>query len=146
MAEFVLKSNFFEFNGNIKKQISGTAIGTKCAPTYACIFVDELEHDFLQTQDHQSFLWLRYIDNIFFIWTHGEKKIQNFLEKLNKFHPNIKFTHESSKENILFLDLNIKLSEGSWKDNLRGTCIQNLWIGTNIYTTLPFILSTTNNL
>ena len=34
MAEFVLKSNFFEFNGNIKQQISGTAIGTKCAPTY----------------------------------------------------------------------------------------------------------------
>ena len=33
MAEFVLKSNFFEFNGNIKQQISRTAIGTKCALT-----------------------------------------------------------------------------------------------------------------
>ena len=53
MAEFVLKSNFFEFNGKIKQQISGTAIGTKCAPTYGCIFMDELERGFLQTQDHQ---------------------------------------------------------------------------------------------
>ena len=37
MAEFVLKSNFFKFNGQIKQQISGTAIGTKCGPTYTCI-------------------------------------------------------------------------------------------------------------
>ena len=54
--------------------------------------MDELELDFLKIQDHQQFLWLRYIDDIFFIWTHGEKKLQNCLEKLNKLHPNIKFT------------------------------------------------------
>ena len=28
MAEFVLKNNFFEFNGSVKQQVSGTAIGT----------------------------------------------------------------------------------------------------------------------
>ena len=33
MAEFVLKNNYFEFNGQVKQQISGTAIGTKFAPT-----------------------------------------------------------------------------------------------------------------
>ena len=38
MTEFILKNNFFEFNGQIKQQFSGTAIGTKCAPTYACIY------------------------------------------------------------------------------------------------------------
>ena len=79
----------------------------KCASTYAWIFMDELERGFLQTPDHEPFLWLRYIDNIFFIWTHSEKRLQTFLEKLCKFHPNIKFTHESSKENISFLDLSI---------------------------------------
>ena len=107
MAEFVLKSNFF--NGNIKQQTSGTAIGTKCAPIWACIFMDELERAFLQTQEHQPFLWLRYIDDIFFIWTHGEKRLQAFLEKFNKFHPNIKFSHESSKQSIWFLDPSVKL-------------------------------------
>ena len=50
MAEFVLKNNYFEFNGQVKHQISGTAIGTKFAPTYACIFMDEIETKFLQTQ------------------------------------------------------------------------------------------------
>ena len=42
MAEFVLKINFFEFNGSVKQQVSGTVIGTKCAPTYACIYMDEV--------------------------------------------------------------------------------------------------------
>ena len=87
-------------------------IDTKCAPTYACIFMDKMEWYFLQTQDHQPLLWLRYIDDIFFICAHVEKILQTFLEKLNKFHHNVKFTHESSKENISFLDLNLKLSEG----------------------------------
>ena len=42
MADFVLKNNYFEFNGQIKQQISGTAIGTKFAPPYACLFMDKI--------------------------------------------------------------------------------------------------------
>ena len=45
----------------------------------------------------------------------GWKRLQIFLEKLNKFHPNINVTHESDKENISFLELNVKLSEGQLK-------------------------------
>ena len=61
-----------EFNNEIKQQISGTAIGTKFARPYACIYMDKTETDFLKMQELQLFVWLRYIDNIFFIWTHGE--------------------------------------------------------------------------
>ena len=118
MTEFVFRNNFFEFSGNIKQQISGTAIAAMCAPAYSCIFMDELERGFLQTQDHQPFLWLRYMADIFFIWAHGEKKLQNFLEKLSKCHPNIKFSHESREENISFLDINVKLSEGQLETDL----------------------------
>ena len=32
MAYFVLKNNYFEFNGQIQQSISSTAIGTKFAP------------------------------------------------------------------------------------------------------------------
>ena len=49
-AEFVLKNNFFKFNSQIKQQISGTAIGSKCAPTYACIFMDKVETVFGKTK------------------------------------------------------------------------------------------------
>ena len=42
MTEFVLKNKFFEFNGSVKEAVSGTVIGTKCAPTYACIHMDDI--------------------------------------------------------------------------------------------------------
>ena len=50
MAKFVLASNYFEFNEKVCKQISGTGVGTKFAPPYACIFMDEMETSFLKTQ------------------------------------------------------------------------------------------------
>ena len=55
---------------------------------------------------------------IFFIWTHGEDKLKTFLENLNQFHPNIKFTHDSSTESIPFLDLSVKLLQGKLETNL----------------------------
>ena len=60
-------ANYFEFNRDVKKQISETAIGTKFAPTYACIFMDETETRFLQFQSLQPLVWFRYINDIFFI-------------------------------------------------------------------------------
>ena len=99
MTEFVLKNNYFEFNGQVKHQISGTAIVTKFAPTYVCIFMDEIEIKFLQTQEFQPLVWFRYIDDVFFIWTHVRDKLVSFMTEFNNYHPNIKFTYESNKEN-----------------------------------------------
>ena len=44
MAEFGLKNNIFEF----KQQVAGAAISTKFAHPYACIYMDELEAEFLK--------------------------------------------------------------------------------------------------
>ena len=44
MAKFLLQNNHFEFNGETKQQISGTAIGTKFAPRYACTFMNQVEY------------------------------------------------------------------------------------------------------
>ena len=54
----------------------------------------DIETAFCETQELQSLVWLRYIDDIFFIWTHGEQEIQTFLPGLNNFHTDIKFTYE----------------------------------------------------
>ena len=63
-------------------------------------------------------IWWRYIDDIFFIWEHGEKPLKVFIDQVNKFHPTIKFTAEYSKEEVIFLDLYIKLIDGESKKNL----------------------------
>ena len=71
LTKFVLQNNYFKFNGEVKQQTSGTAIGTNPATPYACIFIDQVESEFLKTQQHQPLVWFRYIDDIFFIWTLG---------------------------------------------------------------------------
>ena len=53
---------YSEVNGEVKHQISGTAIGTEFAPTYAFIFMDQRGTSFLDTQDFQPLVWFRYID------------------------------------------------------------------------------------
>ena len=75
--------------------------------------MDKTETDFLKTQELQPFVWLRYIDDIFFIWTHGEAELKKFMEGLNNFLPNLQFTYESSKKSVAFLDLNVSLENGS---------------------------------
>ena len=47
ITAFVLKKNYFELAGKVKKQLLGTAIRIKFAQTYASIFMDKLESDLL---------------------------------------------------------------------------------------------------
>ena len=49
---------------------------------------------------------MRYIDNLFFIWTGTEKKLLSFLEEMYNIHPT-KFDSKFSKDEINFLDLTI---------------------------------------
>ena len=113
MADFVMKNNFFQFNSKFKLQKSGTAIGNKLAPPYACIFIDEVETEFHESQELQPFLWLSYIDDIFFIWTNREDELTQFLNELDNFHSNLKYTSETSSSTVNFLDLNISLRNGT---------------------------------
>ena len=72
----------------------------------------------MKKQKYEHFKWIRHIGDIFFIWTHAEDKLKTFLENLNQFLPNIKFTHQPGKESILFLDLTVKLSLGKLETDL----------------------------
>ena len=105
MARFVLKNNFFEFDTKVKQQISGTTIATKFAPPYACIFMDKVETEFLEKEPVMPWFWLRYIDDIFFIWTGNDGKLAEFMVRLGMFHLNLKFTWESSRSSVNFLDV-----------------------------------------
>ena len=118
MPEFVLNNGIFVFNNKAYQQKPGTAIGTKFAPLYACIFMDEVEKFFLETQSKKPLVWLRYVDDIFFIWTHGELELERFLKDLNNFTPNLSFPHEASKNCIPFLDLKVKLIDGKLETDL----------------------------
>ena len=82
--------------------------------------MDKIETDFLKTQELQPFVWLRYIDDILFIWTHGEAELKKLIEGLNNFLPSIQFTYESTKKRVAFLDLNVSLENGSVTTDLHS--------------------------
>ena len=74
--------------------------------------MDEVEIEFLKTQERTPLVWFRYIDDIIFIWPHGKEHLEIFLQELNNFNPDLKFTYESNEKEIPFLDLKVKLNEG----------------------------------
>ena len=56
--------------------------------------------------------WLRFLDDIFVIWTEGSDKLKVFVDYLNNLHPTIKFTCSHSLTNIPFLDVMVSLKDG----------------------------------
>ena len=104
LAELVLRNNNFEFNENHYLQTLGTAIGTKMAPSYANLFMDRLERRLLSQAQVKPYIWLRYIDDVFMVWTGIELELVEFLNYVNKAHDTIKFTWDWSRERINYLD------------------------------------------
>ena len=107
MLRTVLEHNYFEFNGAMYQQIQGTAMGTKMAPAYANIFMDELEQKIISNLPTKPLMWKRYIDDIIAVWSDPIDNVKKVLEGLNLVHDTIKFTSEVSSEKIIFLDLEI---------------------------------------
>ena len=118
LIQFVLENNNFVFNDKHYLQIQGTAMGTKMAPSYACLFMGFLEQKLLAKAPHVPKLWKRFIDDIFIIWTHGLKNWEIFLEYLNNSHPSIKFVSTISTQAVPFLDINVTLHNGSIETDL----------------------------
>ena len=85
MPDFVLKNSLFGLNGEVERQKYGTAIGTKFAPLYACIFKDEVETELLKSQE----LKLSFGSIILTIYSHesSRREALSFLMKLMTFIP-----------------------------------------------------------
>ena len=100
-----MTNNYLDFNGEHYHQISGTAMGTKLAPSYANLFMTKFEQNHVYTYHLQPTLWMKFIDDIFMIWAHGMDSLLEFIEYLNTVHPTIKFTSTISPTEVPFLDL-----------------------------------------
>ena len=73
--------------------------------------MDKIETNFIDMHEFKLLVWFRYID-VFFIWTHGKEKLEEFLKDFDSYHPNIKLTYEFNKESIPILDLKVSLCGG----------------------------------
>ena len=96
------------------KQLQGTAMGTKMAPTYATLVMGFLEKKLYKLFEKQygrtdaellPKLFKRFLDDCVLLWNKSEPQLTDFHRLFNSFHPKIRFTMEHSKEKLPFLDI-----------------------------------------
>ena len=94
-------------------------MGTKMAPAYANLFMGRFEKQALEGAKIRPYVWWRYLDDIFMIWTGNEDELREFIEYLNDLHPTIKFTSEQSSSSVAFLDTTVSIKDGKISTDLR---------------------------
>ena len=84
--------------------------------TFMTKFETEMLRDFEAANGIRPALWLRYIDDIFFIWTEDDSSPKKFIEfvrtysKSEQMKSDITFKIVENKSGVVFLDTRVKLS------------------------------------
>lgn len=117
LATFVMKLNYFTFNKTFYQQMSGTSMGTICAPNYANLYMGHFEENYIFNTDKNVFaeniiLYYRYIDDIFCIFRGNQEQLMGFADLINNFKTNLKFSLEYSKDQVSFLDMWVQKRDG----------------------------------
>ena len=123
----ILKHNTFVYANKYYKQITGTAMGTKVAPTYAHLVMGyleksarhECEKQFGTSATNEIYkYYYRFLDDIFIFWPHSVDLADEFTHIMNNVNPNFKFTHEISNKQLHFLDVTLINENGNLKTDL----------------------------
>ncbi|XP_077344465.1 uncharacterized protein LOC143988608 [Lithobates pipiens] len=118
LLEYILKHNVFVFDSTHYLQVQGVAMGTKCAPSYANLYLGGWEKETFSREDLSPFLdkiisWFRYIDDVLFFWAGTETELKTFFQLISINNFNLKFTMQHSQSIVNFLDITISVdSEG----------------------------------
>ncbi|CAF4293641.1 unnamed protein product [Rotaria magnacalcarata] len=94
LARIVLTDNVFIYGNKYYRQVKGGAIGSPFTLTLANIFIWHWEQKLVEKQKASNELYSRYIDDIFLTSNDSIESLHDMLENANKYHLNIKLTHE----------------------------------------------------
>ena len=98
----------------------GSGVGCTVANLYMTFFEEMALNSAKRIGIPQPGLWIRYVDDVFIIFRHGEEALKDLKSFLNSLRPSIKFTMEVEVRNSLpFLDLQIS--------NLNGSLVFNVY-------------------
>lgn len=112
LLDINLCRNDFVFDDKYYLQVKGTAMGKRFAPAYANIFMAYWEHDALRKCKVKPIQYLRYLDDIWGIWTGSADEFREFVEVLNSHDPSIKLKVEFDSHSINFLDTTVFKAPG----------------------------------
>ena len=108
LLKITIRDNTFRFHNDFYNQVKGVAMGTKCAPPFANLFLGSLEEQALESWSGPSpLLWLRFLDDVLMLWEGDDEQLSTFVQHLNNQMRAINFTMSKSQESITFLDLEL---------------------------------------
>ena len=111
----VIRDNHFRFDQDFYDQIRGVAMGTRCAPPFANLFLAALEEKALvDWEGPPPAFWKRFLDDILMLWTASRESLDRFIIHLNSQMSTIKFTCSSSQDSTTFLDLQLYKGRRFW--------------------------------
>ena len=113
LLEISLKNNDFKFNGQYYLQVLGTSMGKRFAPGLANLYLLEFDEKATNYSKTKPILFVRYLDDIFFIWPGTIETLKEFESYLNSLIPDIKINFEVNTTEIAFLDVLIYKHEGT---------------------------------
>ena len=106
LTNLCLRSTYFQFGELFFEQLEGAAMGSPLSPVVANLFMEHLEERSLNTTALRPKMWIRYVDDTFVIWPHGNAELKEFHRHLNHQNTSIQFTIEEEK--IPFLDVLVR--------------------------------------
>ena len=113
LLKFAAASNYFWFDNEFYKQVTGVAMGAKYAPSLANLFMAKWEEDVIHSEVVSGItLWARYIDDILLLWAGEYQELIQFITGLNSNNRGIELKYEASQTNVHYLDLNIGIKDG----------------------------------
>ena len=118
LISFILTHNNFVFDYHSYLQTCGTAIGTKMTPCFANLLMASIEQIFIGNSPLTPLFYVRFIDDIFMICTHGSEELEQFTTRANSTHPSMKFTTEISSNSLPFLYVLVSVTETGIKTSL----------------------------
>lgn len=107
LLEINLRRNDFEFDGDFYLQVKGTAMGKRFAPAYANIFMAKWEEEALEKCPRKPLHYLRYLDDIWGVWTYSKPDFEEFIRTLNAHDWSIQCKYELDDRKIDFLDTTV---------------------------------------
>ncbi|CAF3918662.1 unnamed protein product [Adineta steineri] len=114
LAEVVLDTNSFAYEGKYYKQIRGGAMGSPFTMTLANIYMLKWEQSLIEHQRAHNELYGRYIDDVFMTTNLPLNQINILLEQANNEDENIKITR-SIGSTAQFLDVSVFNNQGQLK-------------------------------
>jgi hypothetical protein len=111
LARFVMKNNFFFYDGVYYKQIRGGAMGSPLTLTICNAYMYFFQTPIVKWVNHTNGIYRRYIDDIFLALNKPKELLESLVQHWNRIDMNIKLTPEIGSV-VNFLDVSISNRNG----------------------------------